>query len=312
MANISKQPRQTTRAMLLYGLVTVIYIILIFAVPANKSVMEAYNLTPSSYHILLFGILLSSILVWPFGFYAYARLYEYSSLIKGSAESSDFFNLARGVMWLALSLPLTAIISMALVAVGSAHDSLSNGSIIASNYVTLLIPLIAFSFAGTAARGLARHTKARVSSSGAPKLMAAFVAGGVLYCYLIFRNLDPTNLTSTNNKYFLPVWMVAVTIIVPYLYAWFIGILAALEISTYSKFVRGVLYRQPLRLIAAGLIIVIASFIATQYLGSVVPTSGHLELNSSLALKLLFRVASGIGFLLIAIGAHKLKRIEEV
>jgi hypothetical protein len=142
--------------------------------------------------------------------------------------------------------------------------------------------------------------------------MLVFVVGGVLYCYLTFRRFDPSSLGSTNNPYALPIWLMLLTVIIPYLYAWFVGLLAAYEITTYTKQVRGVLYKQALHLLVIGLLAVIIGSITLQYVSSVAPAAGHLTLNYRLLLITLFRVVDGIGFVLIAIGALRLRKIEEV
>jgi hypothetical protein len=134
----------------------------------------------------------------------------------------------------------------------------------------------------------------------------------VLYCYLTFRQFNPGSLGSTHNPYFLPIWLLLLTVIIPYLYAWFVGLLAAYEITSYSQQVRGVLYKQALHLLVGGLVAVIAGSILLQYISSVDPSPGHLVLDYRLLLVVLFRIVIGIGFVLIAAGANRLKRIEEV
>src|SRR5205807_891103 len=98
----------------------------------------------------------------------------------------------------------------------------------------------------------------------------------------------------------------------PYLYVWFVGLLAAYEITLFSRVTSGVLYRRALRLLAGGLIAVIVSAIAIQYLNGLLPSSGHVVLNYKLLLVWLCRIISGAGFVMITIGASRLKSIEEV
>jgi hypothetical protein len=73
-----------------------------------------------------------------------------------------------------------------------------------------------------------------------------------------------------------------------------------------------VLYKQALHFLVAGLLAVIAGSIMLQYVSSVAPTPGHLVLNYRLLLITIFRVVDGIGFVLIAAGASRLKKIEDV
>jgi hypothetical protein len=102
------------------------------------------------------------------------------------------------------------------------------------------------------------------------------------------------------------------SVIVPYLYAWFVGLLAAYEITLFSKHIKGVLYRQALGLLAAGLITIIASFIALQYLNGIQPRVGYLLINYQLVLSSIFRIIGAGGFVMLTIGAARLKKIEDV
>ena len=271
-----------------------------------------YHLTPEAYHVLLSALTMPSLTVWLVAFLAYGKLYEYVDLINDSTESIGFARMARGIKWLAWSLPLSSIVSLVAFAIMNTSSGCHTIGIVANNYLTLILPLIGYSLIGSGGRSLMAQAKLSFSVSDAQSIMLSFIGGGVLYCYLTFRQLSSIRLSSTHNPYALPVWLVVVSIIIPYLYAWFVGVLAALEINTYSKRVRGLLYRQPLRLLVMGLTIVIASSIALQFLGTVVPATGHILLNYHLTFRFLFRAASGLGFLLITLGVLRLKKIEEV
>jgi hypothetical protein len=88
--------------------------------------------------------------------------------------------------------------------------------------------------------------------------------------------------------------------------------LAAFEITIYSRQIKGVLYKRALHKITGGLLAIVLSFISIQYLDTVWPTPGHLVFNSRLVIMTLFKIIGGIGFVLAAIGANQLKKIEEV
>lgn len=289
-----------------------LYFILIFLLPANKQVTANHNLTSAEYHTLVFLIVLPSVAVWFVAFYGYAKLREYAVSLKAAPESMGFERLARGVMWLAWSLPVTAIVSITVNSIANSSSGFHPAAIIITNYITLLFPLVAFSLIGMASRNLLSHTKLSLSSTTTRIIMVLFLIAGVLYCYLIFRNFDSSSLGSTDNPYFLPIWLMLITVIVPFLYAWFIGILAAYEIVSYSRQVRGVLYRQALHLMVGGLVAVIIASIALQYMASIQPSTGHLTISFRLILNVVFRAIGGVGFILMALGATRMKRIEDI
>jgi hypothetical protein len=274
--------------------------------------MRTYHLTGFEYRVLYLAVAVPSLVIWFVAFYGYARLQEYARVIKRTDEAPAFGQLARGCMWLAWSLPVSALATYVLDAIADQWGGFHAASIILANYITLALPLLGFSLVGIASKELINRVNARLSPVNARGIMLFFVVGGVLYCYLTFRQFNPGSLGSTHNPYFLPIWLLLLTVIIPYLYAWFVGLLAAYEITSYSQQVRGVLYKQALHLLVGGLVAVIAGSILLQYISSVDPSPGHLVLDYRLLLVVLFRIVIGIGFVLIAAGANRLKRIEEV
>jgi hypothetical protein len=302
----------TARAMQYYAGLAIIYVLLILILPANSQAMHDYHLSALEYRILYFAVALPSLAVWFAAFFGYAKLQEYTDSIKHAPEAGAFERLATGCMWLAWSLPIPALVGIILSTIADQWHGFHSAAIILINYTALVLPLVAFSIIGMASRELISRSKLRLDALSARGLMLLFVIGGVLYCYLTFRRFDPGSLSSTHNPYYLPIWLMLLTVIIPYLYAWFVGLLAAYEIRAYSKQVRGVLYQQALHLLVGGLIAVIVGSIALQYVSSVEPARGHLALNYRLLLVTTFRVVDGIGFILITVGANRLKKIEEV
>lgn len=302
----------TTRALQRAILLAFVYISLVFLLPPSKATMQAYHLSTLEYRAILLSVMLPSLVAWLAAFIGYAKLREYVYSIRKTPEGSYFDKLATGSAWLAWSLPLPAILSLLLNAIANRWPAFYPSSIIASNYLNLFLPLIAFSIIGTATRGLVNRAELKFSLASIRIIMLLFLAAGVLYCYLTFQRFDLTSLSSTHNPYYLPVWLMVLSVIIPYLYAWFVGLLAAYEITLLSSQTKGVLYRRALRLLVAGLITIIVSSIALQYMNGLEPRVGHLVISYQLVLSSIFRVIGGGGFVLLAIGATRLKKIEEV
>lgn len=308
--------RQTTQltklALRKAGMLVIIYIILIFLLPASQATMRAYHLTPLEYRSIFLAVMLPSLLAWLAAFFGAAKLRQYVRLVRKTPEGPSFDKLATGSSWLAWSLAAPAIASLLLNAIANQWTGFYSSSIIISNYLNLALPLIAFTIIGNASLGLVRQAKLSFSLANTRTIMVLFLAAGVLYCYLTFQHFDLTSLSSAANPYFLPIWLMVLSVIIPYLYAWFVGLLAAYEIILVSKQTKGVLYRQALLWLVVGLVAIIASSIALQYMNSVQPRVGHLVLGYQLLLTSAFRVTSGGGFVMMAVGASRLKKIEEV
>jgi hypothetical protein len=302
----------TRRSLQQAALLVAGYIVLVFLLPANSVTRHAYHLSALEYRAALLAIALPSLLTWLVAFAGYARLIQYAAVIRKTAEGPYFSKLAVGCAWLAWSLPVSSIFGLLINAASDTWPAVHAATTIVGNYLSLVLSVIAFSLIGAASRGLVNQAKLRFSLASVRSIMLFFLMAGVLYCYFIFRRLDLTSLGSTNDAYFLPIWLVVVSLIIPYLYAWFAGLLAAYELRLFSKHTTGILYRQALQLLVAGLTAIILSFIALQYISSVEPSQGHLVLGYRLVLLSTFRVIGGGGFLLLALGATRLKRIEEV
>lgn len=296
-----------------YATLAIIYVILIFVLPGNQSIMREHRLTATEYHVLQFLVGLPLMAVWFMAFYGYAKLEEYTISIRKTPEAIGFSRLTQGCAWMAWSLPIHSIVSLVARAITSTHPGFNSAEIIIINYVDLIFPLVGFTLIGMASRHLFDRAKMTLSAASIRGITILFVAGGVLYCYLIFRQFTGTGLAATDNPYHLPVWLTVLTIIVPYLYAWFAGMLAVYELVTYGRHVRGVLYRQAMHILVTGLFAMILGSIAFQYARSFQPAEeAHLVLGLYLILSLAFQIVSGLGFLMIALGAARLKKIEEV
>lgn len=290
----------------------VLYVALILLLPANTTALRDYNFSIIEYRVISLVVALPTLAVWLAAFIGYSQLRGYARSIRKTPEGIYYDQLAEGCTWLAWSLPVGTVAVTILNALSDKYHSLHAGSIILSNYIILLFPLVAFSVIAAASRGLLGTVRVKLTLISARMLVIGFLLLGVLYCFFTFRLFDLSSLGSSDNPYFLPIWLMVITVTVPYLYAWFMGILAAFELTLFRNHVRGVLYKRPLGLLVGGLLAVILSSVALQYIASVEPRAGHLVLNYRLILILLFRIVGGVGFILIALGVNRLRKIEEV
>lgn len=295
-----------------YFTITVLYILLTLLLPANKAAMDIYHLTSAQYHVLVFMVTIPFVAVWYTAFYGYTRLKQYATTIQASSEGNDFKSLSRGIGWLAWALVIPAVLALILSTIGGNNSGFYDASIVITNYIYLYLPLVAYILLANSAQNLTNHVKLRLFNLSSKSLILVFVMLGVIFCYFTFRQLGSSSLSAANNAYYLPVWLVLITIVIPYLFSWFVGLLAAYEILLYSRHTRGLLYRHALQFLGSGIAVVIASSIAFQYITSITPRTSHLSLNVTLATVYLIQLLSAAGYILIAIGASRLKRIEEV
>jgi hypothetical protein len=298
--------------LLWWSLAAVFYVILTIVLPANHATLNEYHLSIGEYRILKLVVSAPVLIVWFTAYWGYEKLRQYSQSISKTSEGEPFKQLSTGVAWLAWSLPATAYCSLILGSLARSQPALKGAGIIITDYVTLILPLIGFVIIGMAARGITKNVRVNFNLASARIIMFLFLLAGVAYCFLTLSHVDLASPGSTHNPYYMPVWLIVITIMVPSLYAWFTGLLAVYEITLFSKDVRGLLYRQALRHLVIGLILVIASLISVQYISGIQPRDYHFMLDLQLLATLVFRIIGGIGFIFMAMGADKLKKIEEV
>lgn len=290
----------------------IIFILEELLLPVNMANVHAYHMSTLGYRLVTILVNLPVIVVWFVAFWGYPKLSSYSKVLGSAPEAGAYRKLAMGIAWLTWVLPISAIINRALSGISDSHHKLNTPMTIISNYFNLILPLIAFIIIFVAAKTLLKSQKVKWEKSRSRAVMFTFLLGGALYCYLILRTADLSNFSNTNNVYLLPVWLVVLSIVIPSLYGWFMGLLASYELSLFSINMPGILYKRALLFLYSGLAAIILSFIASQYLSAVWPLKTHLVFNYRLAIIILFRVIGGLGFVVLAIGANKLKQIEEV
>jgi hypothetical protein len=280
---------------------------LAIVLPPNTSVIQTYNLSDTEYHTLMVLVALPMVAVWFAAFYGYIRLVAYARIVRGHREGKAFTHLAQGVKWLAWGLPACAIVTSVFGGIAHTTEEVGSAAIILSHYAYLTVAVLAFSAMASGARELADiHRKLPT------KIMLRTALIGFIVLAVIYTHFTMKSVGSHTNPYHLPVWLILFTIIVPYLYAWMMGLVAAFQIGAYRRSVSGLLYKRALSMLASGTIVVIVAAIAYQY---VTGSSGYLRrihLNGSLLLIYLILLGYGIGFVMVALGAERLRKIEEV
>jgi hypothetical protein len=296
-----------------YIALSVLFFILVIFLPANKMVTQNYRLDSVQYHILLFAVELPLAITWFVAFYGYYKLNQYAHTINRSSEEAGFKHLAAGCKWLAWGLVFPAIYALIVNAIANSYPGFLPTAIISTNYLDLIFQVIALTVIANGASSLVVHGgRVRTTANGVRLLMLLLVTLGVGYCFLIFRQLGSHSATSADNQYYLPEWLIVFTVIIPYIFAWFTGFLAAYEISVHSRHVKGLIYRRGLRWISIGLTLVITGSFGSQYIHAITPRTGHVSLSYDLVFVYMFYIIIFFGFALVSLGAYHLKKLEEV
>jgi hypothetical protein len=264
-----------------------------------------YRVSSTGIRLVYITIILIVAAIWYAGFYSYAKLHQYVESIKGDKDGKQIDKLSKGIFLLIMWLPLSSVISAILQYVVTKHPGALAAVTIIDNYINLLLPLGGFILIGMGARGLSELTRRRTTYRAANLLAVVLVYIGIIYYRLVASTPDRTAI------YHMTIWFIALTLIAPYIYMWFTGLLATYEIYSYQKKVVGVVYRKSLRFLVLGLGWLIVTSISFQYLTSLSARLSRLSIYWLLVIIYSLLLVLSVGFVLIAIGTRKLQKIEE-
>jgi hypothetical protein len=138
-------------------------------------------------------------------------------------------------------------------------------------------------------------------------LAGILVVVGVFYSYLV---------VNTDNRllslYHLPLVVVLLTLVIPYIYMWYTGLLAAYKLYLYRQKVAGIVYRKSWGMLAFGISVIIGIQIVLQCIVTLTTQVNKLSLGWLLIFIYALLILIAIGYALIARGAKDLQKIEEV
>lgn len=290
-----------------FVILSVITIAVALGVPPDAHTLAELHTSSLAFRLAVAALLIPYTVIWFFGFYAYSQLRRYMTHIAPTKEGPAFQKIAIGIGVLAFGLVIPTLIGQILAGF-SAHDHhIKAASVITTNYLNLIMPLVAFSYIGSGIHQLALLDKVRPSLLGIRCLTGGFIVLGVVYSYLVMHNRY-----QAGNPYHLGPWPLILTFVAPYLYAWFVGLFGAYELRLYSHKTSGKLYRQALDQFSYGLVVAIAGSVAIQFVSGAINTNRHLSLPTVLLADYLLVIVVAVGLALLAHGAKSLRRIEEV
>lgn len=281
---------------------------LAIGLPPDLQSQQQLHITSYTYRIAVLVLLIPYGIIWYTAFYAWAKLKEYVQAIKGSEDGKAFRRIMNGIGFLAFGLIVPTIIGLLLQFIVNHHAGFKPASTIIANYLSVITLLVSFMIIGSGTRRLTDISKNRPSLTIVRLFMLAFISLSVAFTYLVlkFHHTHP-------HSYYLGTAMLIITFIIPYLFAWFVGLLSAYEFRMYAKYANGVIYRRALRQLSRGIVITILGDVIIQF---IVNTFIASKVNTSVGLLLLVEyillIIIAVGLTLIALGTNKLKKIEEV
>ena len=129
---------------------------------------------------------------------------------------------------------------------------------------------------------------------------------------LTWMTVSYANSSKSQSIFYLPAWLVVLTLVVPYVYMWYCGLSAAYCLFSYHRHVKGILYRQSLSYIAVGIGLAVGTAALIQFFTIYSSHVTRFALGPLLLIVYGLVLIYAAGYLCIARGAKKLKIIEDV
>jgi hypothetical protein len=299
-----------------YGLVFVAWAIYIFltliAQPTQQS--QQLNLSEATVIILRISFLVPYMLTWliaMLGWY-YFRKFARDAKRKKIPSHIGFRYIARGIGLLVFDLILIPLIGSARNTFAS-NEAMAVATILLSNYLHILIPLVAFVFMYIGSRKLAQTGRYAVGlrSRILPSILATLLFA-TLFTIAIFSNTSRQVGAGEGQfaSYYVSDPMIVLTIIVPIAVTWFLGLETALNTERYVHSLRQPRWRSAIIHFFHGLLAVVCSLIILQALAAF-GNQQLLQVNLALLLSVLylFLIVQAVGYQYVKNGAKQLRSL---
>jgi hypothetical protein len=288
----------------------IVYIIgtLIAPVAPNR-----FNLSATNTHLIQISLALPIVFIWAAAVIGAERFKSYAQKIRKYPDGRAFNTIATGLIILVAGILFSGV--SAVLRPWALKDGWIAQFTILYNFVSAILPVIAYAYMYAGSRNLLRLTKTgkRYIAGWLPTLAIIAVIGAVYIS--VIHGYDYRNNTPDPNKFssfYLPDGMILFTLVIPYLVGWALGIKAALNIWSYMKDVKGVIYKKALRRVVIGILLVIVFAVIIQLLVALSTYFAKAGLAAILLIIYLIILFYALGFLVLASGTKKLNAIEKV
>jgi uncharacterized membrane protein len=291
---------------------TAIYLVATFATPVDKATLNKYHISSGNLTALLLTIALPYIIIWYVALLGWLSLRDYTQSIKRSRDGAAFHEISRGVLWLTLWLPVSAVVSAVTGYYYHKHPAATAHMVQITTYVNIVMLLPGFLLAYTGSRQLLKLVRQPETISW--RAICTFIIFSVLYTFLTLHDSSrrlPVHGVSTAT-YYLRDWLIVTTIIIPRLLEWLFGFQAAYNIYVYRQKVGGEIYKQALNNLARGLAGTVGIVIILRCIQSLSSQLNNRSLGFLLLVIYLLLILMAISYGLIMRGARSLKRIESI
>jgi len=235
---------------------------------------------------------------------------SYAVMIKGSKEATAIDLIANGLL-LTLSYFLISTVFGALIPFyvkSPGYDAL----VVIRDHIPAAISLGAYFLLYRGSDQLRKVANFETWTKGSAFIMFIFMIFAYIFVLSFTKfQTPPPNVGQATALTVLPLNVLLFTLILPFLLAWFLGILATINIFKFSNSVQGKLYRLALKDLIKGLWFVIVLSMLIQFLSLSYKYLLTLKLGALLTIIYVLLILYGVGFMFVRAGAKRLSMLEE-
>lgn len=301
-----QQALRNNRLLILFVLLLLVYVAAELSTPLDAGVLSRYNLSETRARSLTIGLVVPVVLIWSLAFYGFYKVRGYAQRLSTHKDGSGFMLISQGLMWLAISMALRSALASINDFITIDYPGLESAANIITNYLNVGLAVLSYYLISEGAFELTGIVKLKSSLTRQHRWVALSALLSSLFTFLIMNRPTPEQ-----RVYYLPNAIIILTIVLPYIYAWYRGFVGAYHLAQYRKRVKGMLYKKALGLLSIGVLITILGSILLQFLLAISSNLTSLHLTPLLLFIYLLVLIMGGSFFLIAAGARNLRKIEE-
>ncbi len=284
------------------------YVTLMVMAPPNPS--NTLNLTRIQMVSIQLSVAIPLLIIWGIILYSILKVKTYADSVKGTSEEGWFKGIVGGLTMLFIGLILPSFISF-LSSYNPGSEIMRADVKIVTTYVTVITTLLAFWFLVQSSKGFLTLINTKTSQLGAVVILIFII---IVYSYAVFNNPYRTISTDAAIRptYYLSDTLILLTVMLPYIVAWFLGIVAMINFRTFSKNAPGLIYRKAFSFVSVGIVFIVGISIITQLITQFNAFFVGLPVSTLLAIVYVLIALILAGYVFVARGAKELLKIETV
>lgn len=312
MTNTGQLLLKNWRITTLYIFFIVVCILQALIPSPDKATLAKYSISAWHERLVALSVELPYIIIWIMSLVGYLRLNTYAQVISKGKDGKAFRTISVGLLFLSLWLPLTSILNSVASEIYANHPGSTAALVITNVYIDLILLFLGFLFVYLGSAKLLPLIT-RIKFQASLPVILGFITFSCLYTFLVLH--DPARSHTTHSvavsTYYEPDWLIILTVVIPRLIYWFLGVQAVYNIYLYSVGVKGKLYKSALKSLAMGLSGVIGITILLRCLQSLSTELDELSLALLLILVYALLILIGLAYGFVVKGARALQKLEE-